>query len=223
VEAGRDPKWRFRWIVDHPSNVIPPDFPEFECVMNEWGRSMRTGCLAVAEMIALGLGVEQDFLYRALLNGPFYLSPTATNLQKTKEGQVIGAFHRDFDLLTIHGKANFPGLFAWLTTGERFSVSVPEGHLLVQAGKQLEWLTGGHIKAGFHEIVYTSELEKARRDAEAKGRPQWRISSTMFGQAEDSVVLEPHPKFLKEAAGRYPRISAAEYLKKELYSLNNAG
>ena len=77
------------------------------------------------------------------------LSPTAVDLQRTKKGDVLAAFHRDFDLLTIHGKARFPGLYAWLNTGEKFLVSVPEGHLLLQAGKQLEWFTGGHIRQGF--------------------------------------------------------------------------
>ena len=36
-------------------------------------------------------------------------------------------------------------------------VKIPEGQLLVQAGKQLEWMTGGHIKAGFHEVIYSQE------------------------------------------------------------------
>jgi hypothetical protein len=65
------------------------------------------------------------------------LSPTAVDLQKSKVGDVLVAFHRDFDLLTIHGKTRFSGLFAWLNTGEKFIVRVPVGHLLVQAGKQL--------------------------------------------------------------------------------------
>lgn len=65
------------------------------------------------------------------------LTPTAVDLEKTKVGDVLAAFHRDFDLLTIHGKARFAGLFAWLNTGEKFLVKVPEGHLLLQAGKQL--------------------------------------------------------------------------------------
>jgi isopenicillin N synthase-like dioxygenase len=37
-------------------------------------------------------------------------------------------------------------------------VRVPEGHLLLQAGKQLEWFTGGYIKAGFHEVIHTEEV-----------------------------------------------------------------
>lgn len=34
----------------------------------------------------------------------------------------------------------------------KMPVSVPDGCLLVQAGKQLERLTGGHVLAGFHEV-----------------------------------------------------------------------
>lgn len=47
-------------------------------------------------------------------------------------------------------------------------MSVPDGCLLVQAGKQLERLTGGHVLAGFHEVRLTlggqssDELEDAR-------------------------------------------------------------
>lgn len=36
-------------------------------------------------------------------------------------------------------------------------MSVPEGYLLVQAGKQFEWVTGGYINNGFHEVVYTEK------------------------------------------------------------------
>ena len=111
--------------------------------MNSWGLHMKHGCLAVAEMAAVGLGLEQDFLSRTIVNGAFMLSPTAVDLQKSKPGDVLAAFHRDFDLLTIHGKARYSGLFVWLNTGQKFVVRVPEGHLLLQAGKQLEWFTGG--------------------------------------------------------------------------------
>lgn len=34
----------------------------------------------------------------------------------------------------------------------KMPVAVPDGCLLVQAGKQLERLTGGHVLAGFHEV-----------------------------------------------------------------------
>jgi hypothetical protein len=98
---------------------------------------MKNGCLTVSEMLALGLGMEKSFLHNTVVNGAFHLAPTAVDLERTKKGDILAAFHRDFSLVTIHGKSRFPGLFAWLNTGERFQVKVPEGHLLVQAGKQL--------------------------------------------------------------------------------------
>ena len=54
-------------------------------------------------------------------------------------------------LQTIHGKSRFPGLFIWLADGRRIPVQVPDGCLLLQAGKQMEWLTAGVCKAGMHE------------------------------------------------------------------------
>lgn len=28
-----------------------------------------------------------------------------------------------------------------------------DGCLILQAGKQMEWLTGGHVQAGMHEVI----------------------------------------------------------------------
>ena len=50
------------------------------------------------------------------------------------------------------GKSNFPGLSVWARDGTKMAVTVPDGCLLVQAGKQIEHLTGGHVMAGFHEV-----------------------------------------------------------------------
>ena len=55
-------------------------------------------------------------------------------------------------LQTIHGKSRFPGLYIWLADGRRVPVRIPTGCLLLQAGKQLEWLTAGCVKAGMHEV-----------------------------------------------------------------------
>lgn len=61
-------------------------------------------------------------------------------------------YHYDLNFLTIHGKSRFPGLFVWLRDGRRVAVQIPAGCLFIQAGKQLEWLTGGYVKAGMHEV-----------------------------------------------------------------------
>jgi len=41
-------------------------------------------------------------------------------------------------LLTIHGKSRYPGLFAWTRDGIKFPVTVKDGYLLLQAGKEME-------------------------------------------------------------------------------------
>ena len=46
---------------------------------------------------------------------------------------------------------------------------MPEGHLLLQAGKQFEWLTGGYINCGFHEVIYTDKTEEARKKLVGEG------------------------------------------------------
>lgn len=91
--------------------------------------------------------------------GPHKLAPTGSDLARYPVGTIFAGFHYDFNFLTIHGKSRFPGLFCWLRTGEKVKVSVPEGHLLLQAGKQFEYLTGGYITCGFHEVIYTKEVE----------------------------------------------------------------
>jgi isopenicillin N synthase-like dioxygenase len=59
-----------------------------------------------------------------------------------EKGTILAGFHYDLNFLTIHGKSRFPGLLIWTRNGEKMAVSVPDGCLLVQAGKQFELLTG---------------------------------------------------------------------------------
>ncbi len=63
-------------------------------------------------------------------------------------------YHYDLNFLTIHGKSRFPGLFVWLRDGRRVAVKIPAGCLFIQAGKQLEWLTGGYVMAGMYEVSF---------------------------------------------------------------------
>jgi len=83
------------------------------------------------------------------------LAPNANNLDRCKPGEAFTGFHNDFSFMTIHGKARFPGLFIWLRDGKKLQVSVPKGHLLIQSGSELEYLTGGYVKSGYHEVINT--------------------------------------------------------------------
>src|SRR3984957_21142598 len=87
---------------------------------------------------------------------PHILAPTASDLVKYgKENTILAGFHTDLNFLTIHGRSRYPGLHIWArNTGKRIPVQFPPTgrYLLVQAGKQLEHLSGGLIKAGYHEV-----------------------------------------------------------------------
>jgi isopenicillin N synthase-like dioxygenase len=86
------------------------------------------------------------------------LAPTASDLIKHGAvNTVFASYHYDLNFLTIHGRSRYPGLNAWLRDGSKMNVKVPAGCLLLQAGKQFEWLTGGHVIAGFHEVVVTPD------------------------------------------------------------------
>jgi len=94
------------------------------------------------------------------LCSPHLLAPTASDLVKYgKKDTILAGFHSDLNFLTIHGRSRYPGLNIWArNTGKRIPVKIPKGtNLLVQAGKQLEHITGGLIKAGFHEVVVNEQ------------------------------------------------------------------
>ena len=133
-----------------------------------------------------------------LTNSPHLLAPTASDLDKYGAvDTILAGFHTDLNFLTIHGRSRFPGLHIWgRNTGRRIAVAIPPGrHLLVQAGKQLEHLTGGLVKAGFHEVVVTDKTQQVMqaRKAAQPGRPLNRISSTFFWHLASDVDLAPLP------------------------------
>lgn len=113
------------------------------------------------------------------MQGPHLLAPTGSDLQRYgQEGVVFAGYHDDLNFLTIHGRSRFPGLNIWLRNGRKMEVKVPLGCLLIQAGKQIEWLTGGECRAGMHEVVVTNHTIEAFNRASEQNRSLWRVSST---------------------------------------------
>ena len=129
-------------------------------------------------------------------------------------------FHYDLNLLTIHGKSRYPGLYVWRRDGQRVPVRVPDGCLVVQAGKELEWLTGGTIQAGYHEVVVDEHTLAAVERQRALGRPLWRISSTAFCHINSDQTLQPLGPFATDAArAAYPPTLAGDYVRAELETI----
>ena len=163
--------------------------------MNGWGNDMIEAVKSVSEMCALGLKLESNYFTKMLHQGPHLLAPTGSNLSRYPVGTIFAGFHYDFNFLTIHGKSRYPGLYVWMRNGQKKKVKVEEGYLLLQAGKQLEILTGGHITCGFHEVVYTQEAQQIKDANLLLGRPPWRVSSTLFAHIRHDVMLQPLPQF----------------------------
>jgi len=79
----------------------------------------------------------------------------------------------------------------------------------VQAGKQLEHLTGGLIKAGFHEVVVNDKTVAVidARKAQVPDRPLVRISSTFFWHLSSDYDLTP----IASVAERARQVRAANF------------
>ncbi|GJJ13360.1 hypothetical protein Clacol_007612 [Clathrus columnatus] len=214
-----DPKSRFFWRMTIPPpyetafpsinspNVVPKAFKgRWEDVLGKWGSTMKQAVNDLARMTAVGLGLEQTFFSEAAKYGPHILAPTASNLEKHgKKNTILAGFHTDLNFLTIHGRSRYPGLNIWArNTGKRIPVVFPkEGKfLLVQAGKQLEHITGGLIKAGYHEVVVNDATlaAMARRAESHPDRPQIRISSTFFYHLSSDYDLIPITRLTEKAA-----------------------
>jgi isopenicillin N synthase-like dioxygenase len=227
-----DAKWRYFWKMGekhveeddttvNPPQHVPDDFPEWEDVMNRWGSLLLEACFTVARMLAVGLDFSEETFTEKMKKGAHLLAPTGSDLSKYDVGTIFAGFHYDFNFLSIHGKSRFPGLYIWLKDGTRVPVFMPDGCLLLQAGKQLEYLTGGFIKAGFHEVIYTEKTKLAKDKAVAEGRIPWRISSTLFSHIRSNVILEPEaPMATEEAKKKYPSILAKEQVINELRAIN---
>ncbi|PWA78832.1 hypothetical protein CTI12_AA209400 [Artemisia annua] len=214
--TGPDPKWRYMWRVGpRPSTtrfqelnsepVIPEGFPEWKETMDTWGSKMIAAIEAVAEMAAIGFGLPKDAFTSIMKQGPHLLAPTGSNLQRHgKEGTVFAGYHYDLNFLTIHGRSRFPGLSIWLRNGKKVEVKVPVGCLLIQTGKQIEWLTAGDCIAGMHEVVVTKRTTDAIKAASEENRSLWRVSSTVSTLIFTSplLMLYTHIRGGSTAAGQ---------------------
>lgn len=231
----KDSKARFFWrIGPRPTQtkfpslnmdpVIPPEIPEWKTTMDMWGNKMLTAVEVLAEMLAQGFDLPSDAFTNRMKCGPHLLAPTGSDYNVfNQEGTILAGFHTDLNFLTIHGKSRYPGLSIWTRNGDRMSVVVPDGCLLVQAGKQIEYLTGGHVLAGYHEVVINNKTVEAIQKKKADGKSLWRVSSTLFGHINSDQVLEPLGQFATPQAKKtYPPIHTGDQVRKELEAISLA-
>jgi isopenicillin N synthase-like dioxygenase len=228
-----DNKMRFFWRIGnapphtdfpqlHADPVVPHNFPEWKTIMDNWGALLLATGITIAEMCARGLGLPVDTFTSLMKYGPHLLAPTGSDFIRFGQlGTILAGFHSDINFLTIHGRARFPGLFVWTRDGKRFAVKVEHGCLLLQAGKQFEWLTGGQVLAGFHEVVVSEQTIQAINEASKAGRSLWRVSSTMFTHIASDHILQPLEPFVNfETVKIYPPVKAGTQLLAEVAAVN---
>lgn len=226
-----DKKWRYSWRVGEDvlekggilgDNVVPKDFEDvWANTMDTWGNKMVGSVKTVAEMLALGYGLDRGYFRDRMEGSTHLLAPTGSDLSRYNQvGTVLAGFHYDISFITIHGKSRFPGLYVWLRDGSKVQVKVPEGCLLLQAAKQMEILTGGQIFAGFHEVVVDEDTVKAVEKAKKENRSLWRVSSTMFSSIRYDEILQPESIFAnEEAKKKYPPIVTYKQVEGELKAI----
>ena len=156
----KDPKWRFFWRMGeapketafpqlNAAPVVPAAFPQWAGVMDSWGAKLLGAAEAVAQLAALGFGLPVDAFSSRMAGGPHLLAPTASDFSRFGAlGTVLAGYHYDLNFITAHGRSRYPGLYVWTREGAKVSVKIPQGCLLVQAGAQFQYLTGGHVLAG---------------------------------------------------------------------------
>ncbi|KAH9081733.1 Clavaminate synthase-like protein [Lactarius deliciosus] len=205
---GAMPPYETQFPALNMSNVVPRAESlkdRWSPTMEKWGSAMKSAVEGLAQMTAIGLGLPQETFTDAGKYGPHLLAPTASDLVKYKEKDtILAGFHTDLNFLTIHGRSRYPGLHIWArNSGKRILVRFPPTgrYLLVQAGKQLEHLSGGLIKAGYHEVVVNESTVETieRRKSELPDRPLIRISSTFFWHLSSDYDLAPIPSLAKRS------------------------
>ena len=192
--------------------------------MDSWGSKLLAAADAVAQLSALGFGLPRESFVQRMAGGPHLLAPTASDFSRFGAlHTVLAGFHCDLNFITAHGRSRYPGLYVWTRDGARVPVKIPPGCLLLQAGLQFQHLTGGHVLAGFHEVVVNEATVASIEAAAAAAPPRslWRISSTLFAHIASDVVLEPLGAFAGvEGAAAYKPMKAGVQVAEELAAIN---
>ena len=83
--------------------------------------------------------------------------------------------------------------------------------MVCQAGKQFEILTGGHVQAGFHEVVVAPATISVIEKKKEAGESLWRVSSTLFSHIMSDQILQPLEQYAtEEAMSKYPPVHAGQ-------------
>jgi isopenicillin N synthase-like dioxygenase len=151
-----------------------------------------------------------------LYNGNHLIAPTIVRLEHLTQ-PIIAGFHSDISFFSVHGKSRFSGLNIWSRDDQKTRVSIPNGCVLIQAGRQLEYITNGYILAGFHEVVVEDDTRIQYARAKQLGKSTTRVSSTFFAHINSDKYMSVLPQFYSAGCEEtYPSILEGDWLRQEL-------
>jgi hypothetical protein len=212
------------WAIEDQPNedswpdFIPTDVPEWESVMNRWGRTLLEGLKTITCMFEKGTGLPLGTIANKFAHATHILNPSGFDLSVMGRGTVLTTVHYDISYITVHGNSGFPVFSIWLRDGRKVDVEIPEGYLMFQAGMIFEHITGGYVLAGHHIVLHSDKTALAVAQAKASGKSVWRINSSMFGNFETTQLIELIPQLeahytasLEETQAKYPSLTLKEY------------
>lgn len=225
----RDPK--MRWfhrttpIEEHTefsdttgTNIIPDEFPEWSERFNNLGDVFMQVLRNVNDHLSLELGTDLNDLIH---NGNHLIAPTLMPLENIigTDDKIVAGAHFDISYMSAHGKGKYPGLTIWTRNGTRIRVKVPDGCILIQAGRQLQYITNGYILAGFHEVTIGPDTEQCYYEALKNGTSTTRVSSTFFAHINSDKVMSVLPQFYTEGCEKtYPPVKEGVWIRSMLRS-----
>lgn len=80
--------------------VVPDSLKDrWTQTMDEWGTLMLQGCFTVAQMAAVGFGMEADAFTKLMDKGPHLLAPTGSDMSAYPVNTPLAGFHYDLNFL----------------------------------------------------------------------------------------------------------------------------
>jgi isopenicillin N synthase-like dioxygenase len=186
--------------LDYLPRLAPTEIENWTELSDAWGNAMGSAVDTTLELLAIGFGEPANLFTSLMYQGTRKLAPTGLDLVKHgAPGTIAAGFHNDLSAITIHGRSNYPGLWAWTRDWRKFAVRLPDdGCLLVQSGRVLEHLTAGRTLRGYHEVVIGPEAQDKIRMELDQGNMPVRVSTTMFCNIRSNLYVEPVGGFVNE-------------------------
>jgi len=181
VDLGPDhPRVRAGWPL-HGANLWPPEVPELRPAVEAYVRATVRAAHALAEGIALALGLDAQYFARTYTAEPTILFrifryPPQPSTDEERWG--VGE-HTDYGLLTLLAQDQHGGLQVRSRDGW---INAPpiDGTLVCNIGDMLDRLTGGWFKSTPHRVRNTSGHE--------------RLSFPLFFDPDFAAQIQPLPQ-----------------------------